>query len=352
MVEAWRKEGKTMRRLLIGMAIICVAYFALTSLTSINLAKNLDIPAFFQKTSPETSPEAAIKISPVKQEDGKVKLFVHSTSKIIEMPVEEYIVGVVAAEMPADFPPEALKAQAVASRTYIVKRLASGGVANPIHPGADVCDDCRHGQAWIARTDMRERWGLLNYYRNYYKIKKAVDDTRGMVITYAGELIDPMYHAACGGHTENSEDVWKFTVPYLRGVPCAYENYPRSEQTVRLTLSQAGRAVGVDLEAMAVSSGGGSLITVLEKTASGRPKTIRIGDKTLSSAALRDMLDLRSANFDWSVEKGNLLITTTGYGHGVGLCQYGAKGMAEHGFAYERILTHYFTGVKIEKRQQ
>ncbi len=332
-----------MRRFFNILIIVFVAYFALTS-----LAQQLDMPRFFKEKGAST--QSAIEVSEIQKGGRTVNLFIHSTSEIINLPMEEYIVGVVAAEMPANFPLEALKAQAVASRTYIMKRLTPGGVANPIHPGADVCDDCRHGQAWISRGEMRERWGLLNYYKNYYKIKKAVDDTRGMAITYNGELIDPMYHAACGGHTENSEDVWKFSLPYLRGVPCTYENYAESEQTVRLTLSQAGRAVGTDLDALAVSTGGNSLLTITERTVNGRPKTVRVGDKTLSSATLRDMLDLRSTNFDWRVEGDTLLVTTTGYGHGIGLCQYGAKGMAEHGFDYKRILTHYFTGVEISKR--
>lgn len=280
-----------------------------------------------------------------------VRVYLHGSGEIVEMPLDEYLVGVLAAEMPAEFPEEALKAQAVTSRTYILKRLSAGGLANPLHPGADVCDDHRHGQAWISKEEMRDRWGLLNFYKYYYKLTRAVDETYGEVITYNGELIDPVFHASCGGRTENSEDVWKFKVPYLRSVSCPYDDYQPPDPSVRFTLDQVGRAVGTDLNALAVSTGGGNgnLIRVLDHTSTGRPKTVRIGDKTVPAAVLRDKLGLKSTNFRWKIDGKSVVFTTTGYGHGVGFCQYGAKGMAEHGYDYKNILAHYFTGVEIER---
>jgi len=280
-----------------------------------------------------------------------IRVYLHESGEIVELPLDEYLVGVLAAEMPAEFPEEALKAQAVVSRTYILKRLSSGGLANPLHPGADVCDDHRHGQAWISKEEMRGRWGLLNFYKYYYKLTRAVDETRGEVITYRGELIDPVFHASCGGRTENSEDVWKFKVPYLRSVSCPYDDYETPDRAVRFTLSQVGRAVGTDLSALAVSAGGsaGNLIRVVDRTATGRPKTVRIGDKTVSAVVLRDRLGLKSTNFRWKIEGGSVVFTTRGYGHGVGFCQYGARGMARHGYDYRSIITHYFTGVEIER---
>ncbi len=280
---------------------------------------------------------------------GIVRVYLHAEDKVRFMQVEDYLVGVVAAEMPAEFPAEALKAQAVAARTYVAKRMGAGGVTNPLHPGADVCDDHRHGQAWVSREELKNRWGILHYYNYYYKIKAAVDETRGQVLTYQGQLIDSAYHACCGGRTENSEDVWQFQAPYLRSVPCPYDANPRPVQTVSLSLEQVDRALGVSLSAVPASGRENVSrdIKVIEKTSTGRPKHLIIGDRQFSAVAIRDLLELRSTNFTWEMADDFITFTTTGYGHGVGLCQYGAKGMAERGYNYRTILGHYYGGAEI-----
>jgi stage II sporulation protein D len=263
--------------------------------------------------------------------------------------LEDYLVGVVAAEMPAEFPLEALKAQAVAARTYVVKRLGTGGAVNTLHPNADVCDDHKHGQAWLSREDLKNRWGTIHYYNYYYKVKKAVDETAGQVLTWNGELIDPAYHASCGGRTENSEDVWKFQTPYLRSVPCPYDADPQPVQTAAISLEQVDQALGTSLSAIPVTGGKNvsTEIKLIEKTATGRPKSLLIGGKQFSAVAVRDLLGLRSTNFTWTANGNSIIFTTTGYGHGVGMCQYGAKGMAEHGYNYRVILSHYYNGAEI-----
>jgi len=278
-----------------------------------------------------------------------VRVYMHQENKVRSMQLEDYLIGVVAAEMPAEFPPDALKAQAVAARTYAIKRIGAGGVANPLHPGADLCDDHRHGQAWLSREELKNRWGMLHYYNYYYKVKKAVDETKGQVLTYQGQLIDPAYHASCGGRTENSEDVWKFQVPYLRSVPCPYDTDPHPVQSASFSLEQLDRALGTTLSAVPVSGKGKNPrdLRVTEKTFTGRPKSLIIGDRQFPAVAVRDLLGLRSTNFTWKVEGDSVTFTTTGYGHGVGLCQYGAKGMAEHGYNYRTILGHYYSGVEI-----
>jgi len=275
-------------------------------------------------------------------------LYLHDEDKIIKLPLEEYLVGVVAAEMPAEFPEEALKAQAVAARTYAVKRLIGGGVANPLHQGADLCDDHRHGQAWLSREELKRKWGTLRYYKYYYKVKAAVDETKGEVLTYQGQLIDPAYHAACGGRTENSEDVWAFQLPYLRSVTCPYEDDPQSVQTVSFSLEQFDQALGSSLAAVPVSGNSvGDSLRVLERTSTGRPKELVVGDRKISALTFRELLDLRSTNFTWELAGGSIKITTTGHGHGVGMCQYGASGMAKHGYNYRVILGHYYSGAEV-----
>ena len=304
------------------------------------------------------APYLADRLFPVRMEEKAepaVRLYVHGTGEIVRLPLEDYVTGVVAAEMPAEFPAEALKAQAVAARTYILKRLKAGGIANSRHPGADVCDDHRHGQAWISPEEMKNRWGTLNYYRYYYKIRQAVDDTRGQVITYEGQLIDPIYHASCGGKgTENAGEVWKVDVPYLKGVPCPYCADPQPERVAVVSLEQAGRVLKTDLGAIPASGNGrkdspAPVMRVLEYTSAGRPKTVQLGDKTYAAAVVRDLLDLRSADFALKVNGGRLEVTTRGYGHAVGMCQYGAKGLAQHGYDFKQILKHYYTGVEITR---
>ncbi|SFQ97904.1 stage II sporulation protein D [Desulfoscipio geothermicus DSM 3669] len=285
----------------------------------------------------------------VRQEGTIVRLYRHETDKVELVSLEDYVTGVVAAEMPAEFPAEALKAQAVAARTYVVKRMVAGGVVNNCHPGADTCDDPSHAQAWLSREEMKKRWGTVNYYRYYYKIRMAVDDTAGEIITYNGQPIDPVFHASCGGKTENSEDVWKFKVPYLRSVACPYDADPEPVRQVAVSLSRVEKALGVDLQAVPASTGRGKILQVLESTSTGRPKTLLVGDRRMSASEIRQKLGLRSTNFTWQMTGDKITFKTVGYGHGVGMCQYGARGLAEYGYDYRRILKHYYTGVQIHQ---
>lgn len=284
-----------------------------------------------------------------------VRLFVYETGNIIQLPLEDYVTGVVAAEMPAEFPAEALKAQAVAARTYILKRLKAGGVINTQHSGADVSDNCREGQAWISEEEMKKRWGKLGYYRYYYKIRQAVDETRGLAITCQGQLIEPVYHSSCGGKgTENASDVWKVDEPYLKGVTCPYDADPQPVRVVRLSPERVTKALKVNLNVIpAIKSGEAgetaSLMKVIDYTSSGRPKTVLLGEKTYPAAIVRDLLGLRSNDFDLKIDPKEVEVTTRGYGHAVGMCQYGAKGFAQHGYNYKKILKHYYSGVEIRK---
>lgn len=284
----------------------------------------------------------------IKSEGTTVKMYNHLTQKIQTLPLEEYVVGVVAAEMPAAFPVEALKAQAVAARTYIMQRMTPGGVQNARHPGADVSSDPREGQAWISKAEMEKRWGKLKYLEYYYKIKWAVDSTSGQVIYYNSQLIFPAFHASCGGGTENAEEVWVTAAPYLKGVACPYCADPQPERQVAFTLSELDQKLKTNLSAVPVSTLKNKAIQITKETATGRPKEIRIGNKEYSATMLREILNLRSTRISWQATGDKITFTTRGYGHGVGLCQYGAKGMAQQGKTYEQILKHYYTGVKIK----
>jgi len=285
------------------------------------------------------------------QEEIRVKLYDIKTNQLYDLGLEEYIKGVVAAEMPAEFELEALKAQAVAARTYASKRIKSlGGTGSSKYPEADLCSDPAVDQAWISKTEMKQKWGVLGYYTYYAKISKAVEETRGEVIVYNGELIDPVYHSTCGGATENSEDVWSTAVPYLRSVTCNYDQHSnRYSETLEFSLAEVSKKTNTDLTAITVATNGGKLIQNLEVSPTGRVKTLKLADKIFKGTDFRFALGLRSTRFTAEIKNNKLVITTKGYRHGVGMCQYGADGMAKLGKNYKEILTYYYTGVQLKK---
>lgn len=302
----------------------------------------LAVPWFLERSDPLKAVE----------DSREVALLLHDTNEVISLSLEEYVVGVVAAEMPASFPLEALKAQAVSARTYVLKRMGDEPLSNPVHEEAVACDNPQHFQAWISKDEMKEKWGTLGYYDYYYKVAKAVQSTVGEVLVYEGELIDPVYHSSCGGEgTINAKDVWSFDIPYLKSVACPYDADPKPIQKVVLSTEEVISSLQLDQNYLAVSSGGNGLppFEVIETTSLGRPKTIDINGEMVSALTLRDYLGLRSANFEITPCKEGLEIETIGYGHGVGMCQYGAKGFAEEGKTYQEILGHYYTGVSLEK---
>lgn len=279
-----------------------------------------------------------------------IRVYLHEQNKIVEMNLEEYIKGVVAAEMPAEFELEALKAQAVAARTYAVKSMvAFGGSGIAEQPGADVSTDFRQSQAWQNETKLKERWGT-NYDRYWSKISRAVEETRGQVATYNGELIQAVFHSTSGERTASAKEVWGFDYPYLISVPCNWDQKsPRYHDKKEFTLAQVEQILGPETQVVAAMQNGGSgPAQIVSTTESGRVGQVRIGSKVLSGAEIREKMDLRSSNFNVAIEDGKMVFNTIGYGHGVGLCQYGANGMAKDGHDFRQIITQYYTGVALK----
>ncbi len=286
----------------------------------------------------------------------RINVLLHETGEVVEMGLEEYVVGVVAAEMPASFPVEALKAQAVAARTYAVKRLQ---VADPrikeIDLRADISSDPGINQAWISCQEMKKRWGPISYNKYLQKIKQAVQDTRQRVLLYDGQLIDPVYHASCGGRgTENSEDVWKYEIPYLRGVACGNHSEGNKEAEKVLALQEVDDLLGTKLQYLPAAklNGEGGGVRITEKSPAGRVKVININGKQISGSEVRSKLGLLSTLFTWETEGNRIRITSVGHGHAVGMCQYGAAARAKEGKGYEEILKYYYTGVELAKIRQ
>ncbi|MBE3580915.1 MAG: stage II sporulation protein D [Thermoanaerobacteraceae bacterium] len=300
---------------------------------------------------------ASIWRSPVevKTEERMVRLYDHVRGEIRALPLEEYVAGVVAGEMPADFEPEALKAQAVAARTYTLKKMEEAREKpDEKHPNADLCSDPTHCQAWVPEEALRQRYGWWRASKYQKKIRQAVEATRDLVLTYQGQLIVPVYHSNSGGRTESAEAVWGYDIPYLQSVPSPWDREaPRFRNTVTWSLAEIDQKLGVNLSAVptaALTPPKGQAIKVEEYTPTGRIKTIRIGNKTFKATDLRRLLNLTSTDFTWQVDGDRLTFISVGNGHGVGMSQYGANGMAKEGRNFMDILYHYYPGVKLEKR--
>lgn len=263
-----------------------------------------------------------------------IKVYRTDLQKVVEMDLEEYLKGVVAAEMPVSFGIEALKAQAVAARTYALKRME--GSEKHLSTNFEASQD------WASEVRLKEKWGEANYFYYWNKISQAVEETHGLVLTYQGKLINAYYHSTCGGKTEAGEEVFKNSFAYLKPVKCYTDQHsPRWKEQKQFSLNQVKTAWGID-------ENKGLNLEILDSTEGGRIKTIRVGDKEVSGLDFRKKLGLRSTRFGWEVRGNQIYITTIGNGHGVGMCQYGASGLANKGRDFKQILKYYYSGVEIE----
>ncbi len=241
-----------------------------------------------------------------RQQQGPLVRLQLQTGQVVTLPLEEYLVGVVAAEMPAEFHPEALKAQAVAARTYTLRRLA-GFLRPNAEQGhslsdTDLSTDPENSQAWIPVSEMRRRWGTLSFGYYYGKIEAAVRDTAGEVVVYRGQLIDPVYHASCGGlGTEDATDVWGHDVPYLKGVACNWDP-PSQQQPVAAAFTYDDLYRRLDFQArrflrVAVLVGWSGSLTGPHgggsRTCMWRPKPSRLQTSGNSSISVQQILPSR-----------------------------------------------------------
>jgi stage II sporulation protein D len=276
--------------------------------------------------------------------DKAVTVAVYRTqqSQIEKVDLENYLVGVVAAEMPAKFEEEALKAQALTARTYIVKKmLAKDRMGVPT--GADVSDDVLN-QAYMNDAEQRKAWGA-EYNQRHKKILAAVLSTSGQILTYKGDPISALFFSTSNGYTENSEEVWSGTLPYLRSVPS-----PWDKKSPKFT-SQKVVSVNDFQAALGVKISNGKIGEITKYTAGKRVGEVNFNGKKLTGKEIREKLGLKSADFTWT-RKGNIIvINTKGNGHGVGMSQYGANGMAAEGKTYKDIVKYYYKGVEISSAE-
>ena len=276
-----------------------------------------------------------------------VKVLHTKTKKVEELKLDEYLYGVVSAEMPASFEEEALKAQAVVARTYTLYKIINNSKK---HKNADICDDSTCCQAWISKEDRLARWDEEDREDFWNKIVKAVNTTQGKIITYENKPINAFFHSNSGGATEAPINVWGGSgYPYLKSVTTAGEDaYSQYSSNVTVTQTQFIEKIKKVHSDFEIDFDKKDCIEIKEYTEGNRVKTIKVGNLSLSGVEIRTLFGLRSANFKIEMEGKNITFEVTGYGHGVGMSQTGADSLAKQGKNYKEIIHHYYTGVEIK----
>jgi stage II sporulation protein D len=258
-------------------------------------------------------------------------------NEIIAVPLEEYIVGVLAGEMPVYFHDEALKAQAVAARSYVLKRIIQNK-----NNEYDVVDSVAH-QVYLDPEYLKERW-KENYIPNINKIRNAVFSTKGEFMVYKDKIVDALYFSTSNGFTENSEAVFGFNEPYLRSVESTWDKDVSPVFTDSLDMSLKDFYKKLNL-----SYNSNLVISSLKRSESGRVLELKINNKKYTGREVREKLGIRSTDFNIKQKANIVQIETKGYGHGVGMSQYGANGMALNNFNYKEILEHYYKNISLKK---
>ena len=263
--------------------------------------------------------------SPIKKVD------INYNDETISMDLEEYVVGVVACEMGASFDMEALKAMAVSARTFALYKITT----NKNYKLSTTTKD----QCYISVDKMKKKW-KSNFEKNYNKIKKAVDETRNEYMTYNGKVIIAFYFSISNGYTENCENVFSQKLDYLKSVDSSWDkDYLYKTKSVKMSESEFLSKLGISDKKINNIK--------ITRSSTGRINSIKINNKSFKGTKFRKLLSLRSTDVELEVNNGAVLIKTKGYGHGVGMSQYGALGMAKKGYKYEEILKHYYSGVEI-----
>lgn len=270
------------------------------------------------------------------EEENIIKIK-NKENKIEELNLEEYLIGVLAAEMPASFELEALKAQAVASRTYALYKIIKNK-NQEYHILTDVTN-----QSYITKEEMQTKW--QNDYEYYLeKITKAVESTKNEVMFYNGEIIESFYFAMSNGKTEDAGMVFQEDLPYIKSVPSNWDNESLNNFLVTTSFKKEEFCAKLSLNTCTTIN-----IDNINYSTSHRINTITINNQEFKGTDVRKQLNLRSTDFEINILNNEIKITTKGYGHGVGMSQYGANGMAKDGYTYQEILNYYYNDISIHK---
>lgn len=315
--------------LMMGLVVpgILLAFGVMLINRSPSAAEKETEPTYLEETVPEETEATTVPLRmSLRHTDGTVE----------PMDMDAYLVGVVLAEMPASFETEALKAQAVVARTYTQKAYTTGGK----HGDGSVCTDYACCQAYISESDYLAKGGTQE---NVEKIRNAVNATSGYVLTYEGSLIEATYFSCSGGSTEDAVAVWGTDYPYLRAIDSpGEEGAAYYTDTVSFSKGEFASKLGTTL-----TGSPSSWLGAVTYTAGGGVNTMEIGGISYKGTELRTLLGLRSTAFTMTADAEGITVTTRGYGHRVGMSQYGADAMAAAGSTYPEILAHYYQGTTL-----
>lgn len=326
-----------MQRSMMLAAVLTVLLFAVPWLWAEPAAAEGEMET--AETSPQEETAATVH-------DSARQLKVLIGGELTEMDMETYLRGVVRAEMPASFEEEALKAQAVAARTYTLYKIEGGGSAN--HPEADACDDVNCCKAYKSQEDAAAAWGMsAALYEE--KIRRAVAETDGEVVLYEGHPVLAVFHSSSAGATRNVEDVWQQALPYLRSVasPEGADAVPNYYSKAAFTLTEFKEIFIAQYPTANLSGTPSNWFSNIHQNVNGAVESLQVGGITVTGGEMRSLLGLRSANFTISFTDDTVEFSVTGYGHGVGMSQYGANVLAQEGKTYVEILTYYYTGTTV-----
>lgn len=277
--------------------------------------------------------------------DNMIAVYIQDEERVIQINEEEYLVGVVAAEMPASYQEEALKAQAVAARTYLERKKSASGCNR--HAQADICTSSGHCQAYRDEKNRRQWWGKkFDYYEQ--KIRNAVQETKGEVLLYEGKLINAMYHSSSYGSTEDCVSVYGNQMDYLVSVPTP-ENKENVTVEVKINRSVLVKKLLAQLPDSGISETNlNKALKLNGVTPSGRVDSVTVGNCEISASRFRGIVGLRSTDFSMRIQNEEVIFIANGHGHGLGMSQAGANILAKQGMNYYEILLHYYKGVILD----
>jgi stage II sporulation protein D len=281
-----------------------------------------------------------------------IKVYLTYKKKVLSLPIEEYIKGVVSAEMPASFELDALKAQAIAARTYAYMCLNKNQDGCPYYKNADITDDYHQYQAFLTKDESLKLWSKSSANKYWSKISQAVDSTKGEVLFYNSNIIYAAFHSNSGGKTEDGYALTHEKYPYLKSVLSpGEENDPDYKSTFSISKDKFNITLkNLDTNYKSIPSKNAlKYIEIISKTPGERVDKIKINNCTFRGPQIRSAFKLKSANFKISEQGDNLIFAVKGFGHGMGMSQYGANVMAKNGFNFVEILKHYYQGVKLER---
>lgn len=339
-----------MKNPLVVLGTVVLSCIAIPILISVVSYRNIEAIDKEKTTSNiiKKPTKEVINYNTVDKEPPVINIYNAQTKKDMAMDIETYLYGVLSGEMPSEFDIEALKAQAVAARTYVMYKQASGNPAQ--HSNSVVCTDYTHCQEYKSYETLAKSKGEEWMKTSYAKIKQAVDETKGQITTYEDKPILPLYFSTSSGKTENSEEVFSDKYTYLQSVDSPYDKYsPKYVSTLKISNKDFVSALKKSYAGITIDESNlSSQISIIENSTGGAVEKIKVGNKELTGRDIRSLFNLNSANFEISFEKDYIDFVVKGYGHGVGMSQWGAEGMAQDGYLYYEILGHYYTGTTIK----